>query len=82
VIIRGGQFVERFEDFFKRHRPLVRDERERRHALQGDRCHDAERAQPHPHRVEQLRPVDSRTRGHRPVGQHQFEADRLGGEAA
>ena len=82
VVVGRGQLIELLEDLVHRHRALVGQQGERRHAAQRHRADHAERAEADPRGVEQLGPGRGRTRRHRPVRQHELERLHLGGEPA
>jgi hypothetical protein len=54
VVAGRGELVEPLEHLGKRHRPLVGGQVERRNAAQGQCRDDAERAEAHPRRGEEV----------------------------
>jgi hypothetical protein len=82
VVVARRELAEPGEHLVQGHGPLVGGQRERRNATQGHRREHAERADADAGRAEQVGVLIGRAGDDGPVGEHQFQAGRLGGDAA
>jgi hypothetical protein len=78
MIVAVSKVIESAEYLGQRQRHLLGAEEEGRHALQGNRGDDAERADGDPGRGEHVRVLLRRTAEHRTVRGDELETDHLG----